>query len=94
MIDKLSTILFLTGIMILIFSHINIHSGKCTKKNIMTMSILVTIAIIFLIVGWVLREVRNNEKYEYNYAIQSGKLIGGTVYASYPQQVGGLGWVL
>jgi len=92
MIDKLSTILFLIGIMILIFSHIKII--HCTKKDIITTSILVVDALIFLVVAWVLREIRNNENYDYNYAIQSGKLVGGTVYASYPQQVGGLGWVL
>lgn len=38
--------------------------------------------------------------YEYNYykenpnATVSGKNISGTVYASYPDQTGGLGWIL
>ena len=33
------------------------------------------------------------EKYDYNYALRTGKLIGGSVFASYPYNAPGLGWI-
>lgn len=35
------------------------------------------------------------EKYsEYNYAKIHGKIIGGSVYTSYPEKSPGLGWIV
>ena len=95
MIDKLSTILFLVGIMILIVTHLYLlRTGKsCTHKQILTMSIWVVLSIILMAVAWILREKRVNEKY-YDYAYQDGKLISGKVFASYPDNVPGTGWIL
>ena len=63
------------------------------QQKKVTMTIWVIFSIILISGAWILREYKH-EKYDYNYAIQNGKLVGGTVYASYPEQVGGLGWVL
>lgn len=94
MIHNLSTILFLIGIMILIFSHIKlIHSCNYTKRDVITMSIYLVVAIILVGVAWILREVRNNEKYK-DFPLRTGKLLGGTVFASYPDNVPGSGWIM
>ena len=95
MINKLSTIIFLVGLLILLAVNIiMIHSKEdYNQQKKVTMTIWVIFSIILISGAWILREYKH-EKYDYNYAIQNGKLVGGTVYASYPEQVGGLGWVL
>ena len=90
MIDKLSNIIFLIGLLILIGVHIEDYNQK--QKLITTIWIIVS--ILFIVGGWILREIRHKEKYDYDYAYQSGKLVGGAVYASYPEKVPGLGWVI
>ena len=96
MINKISTIIFLLGILILFIVNIKIIHSKenysIQQQIIMTSCII--ISIIMIIGAWILREFRHNEKYGYDYTYQTGKLVGGTVYASYPENVGGLGWIL
>lgn len=100
MIDNLATILFLIGVLILIGSRIYMQKSKtCTPKQRAIMSICALVSILFMGGAWILREMRNKEKYypfpddDYRYAIESGKLVGGTVYASYPENSPGLGWI-
>ncbi len=95
MIDKLSTILFLVGILILIINNMY-FIGVCNFNNQMVIvSICVILSIILVIVAWVLRERRekSNKENFYDYAYQDGRLIAGTVFASYPDNVPGIGWI-
>jgi hypothetical protein len=95
MIDIISTIMFLIGLMILLIVHGKmLHSNKdYNRGKQITMTIWVVISVVILGAAWVIREFRNTEKYN-NYGYRSGKIVGGTVYASYPEKVGGLGWIL
>jgi hypothetical protein len=91
MIDKISTIVFLIGMLILIIVHIKLlHTEHC-----IIMTIVAAIAIIIIGSAWILREVRDKEQYtDYPFGYKSGKIVAGTVYSSYPHAVPGLGWVL
>lgn len=93
MIDNLSTLIFLIGLLILILPYVIIARLKKTMSydKQIKMMMVVLVAIVFIVAAWVLREKR--EKYDYNYAIQSGKIVAGTVYASYPENAPGLGWI-
>ena len=53
------------------------------------------IYIVFLFLGFacIWREKKAKERYDYNNALITGKLVAGTVYASYPDNVPGLGWI-
>jgi hypothetical protein len=60
-----------------------------------TICIVICIAILLF--------SKNDEQYDpnfYNYekenphALQSGKIIAGTVYSDYPDKIPGLGWLL
>lgn len=88
MFDKLSFVLFLLGILVLLVQ-IFISSSVKSSKSFVLSNIS---AMILLIISWVIRD-KNMEKYDYNYALRTGKLAGGTVYASYPDMVPGLGWI-
>jgi ABC-type transport system involved in multi-copper enzyme maturation permease subunit len=97
MFDKLSFVLFLLGILVLLVPVFISSSVKSSKSFIVLSSksfiVLSNIsAMILLIISWVIRD-KNTEKYDYNYALRTGKLAGGTVYASYPDMVPGLGWI-
>ena len=96
MIDKLSNIIFLIGLLILIGVHIKMmrSTEDYNQKQKLIMTIWIIVSILFIVGGWILREIRHKEKYDYDYAYQSGKLVGGAVYASYPENVPGLGWVI
>lgn len=89
MFDKLSFVLFLLGILVLLAPVFISSSVKSSKSFIVLSNIS---AMILLIISWVIRD-KNTEKYDYNYALRTGKLAGGTVYASYPDMVPGLGWI-
>lgn len=93
--NRLPTIIFLIGILILIITQLRIL--KKDTSHVYT-TIWIIFAIILLVVAWIIRQVQISkyEKYanDYDYAIQNGLLVAGTVYAAYPEQVGGLGWVL
>jgi|TARA_Y100000389_G_scaffold46942_1_gene41994 hypothetical protein len=89
MFDKLSFVLFLLGILVLLVPVFISSSVKSSKSFIVLSNIS---AMILLIISWVIRD-KNTEKYDYNYALRTGKLAGGTVYASYPDMVPGLGWI-
>jgi Na+/proline symporter len=53
------------------------------------------IFLLFIVILIVLGISRTKEKYdEYDYALQNGKIVGGTVYASDVDNTPGLGWVL
>ena len=91
--STISNILYSVGVVILLVTHlIMLKNGKDT--NIYLHLILVFPGIIFIITAWIVEIKVRKEKYDYNYALQSGNLIGGTVYASNPSNVPGLGWVL
>jgi hypothetical protein len=97
MIDKISTILFLIGLLILLAVHVKmLHSNKnYNHDQQITMTIWVVISIVVLGAAWVIREIRYKDNFNnYRYAYQSGKIVGGTVYASYPDEVPGLGWIM
>lgn len=98
MIDKLSTILFSFGLLLLICTYASLlYSGKqCTHDDLAKKSILIILSVILISTAWVLREYKANEKYSggYNYAYQNGLLVGGTVYAAHPENAPGLGWIL
>ena len=97
MIDKTSTILFLIGLLILLAVHVKmLHSNKnYNHDQQITMTIWVVISIVVLGAAWVIREIRYKDNFNnYPYAYKSGKIVGGTVYASYPDEVPGLGWIM
>lgn len=95
MIDKLSTIIFLGGILILIVPNVILLRKKTDIKytQLVTLSIYTVVSIFVLVFAWLWREKKAKEKYGYDYAIRSGQLVGGTVFASYPDNVPGLGWI-
>jgi hypothetical protein len=91
MTDKISTIVFLIGMLTLIIVHIKFLK----EERFITMTIVAAIGIIMMGSAWVLREVRDKEQYTYYpFGYKSGKIVAGTVYSSYPHAVPGLGWVL
>lgn len=95
MIDKLSTTIFLVGILILIVPNVILLRKKTEIKytQLVTLSIYTAVSIFALGFAWLWREKKAKEKYDYNYAIRSGQLVGGAVFASYPDNVPGLGWI-
>jgi len=95
MIDKLSTIIFLIGILILMVPNIILLRKKSDidYKQLTTLSIYTVISIIVIGIAWLLRERKAREQYDYNHALRTGQLAGGTVFASYPDNVPGLGWI-
>ena len=64
MIDKISTIMFLVGLMILLMVHVKmLHSKKVYNRGKqITMTIWVVISVAILGAAWILREFRNTEK--------------------------------
>lgn len=95
MIDKLSTIIFLIGILILIIPNIMLLSKKSDVdyKQLVTLNIYTVISVIVIGIAWFLRERKAREQYDYNSALRTGQLVGGTVFASYPDNIPGLGWI-
>jgi c-di-AMP phosphodiesterase-like protein len=91
MMCKLSTILFLVGFIMSILITIKV---MYSKEKLSKIVILLFVTIVILEASWILEKFKNKEKYEYENAYKNGKIISGTVYADYPQEVGGLGWVL
>lgn len=89
----ISTILYVTGIVILILTHVYmLMKGKGVDVYIHT--ILVFPAIVFMIAAWIIELKVRKEKYDFDYALQSGRLVSGTVYSSNLSQVPGAGWIL
>ena len=95
MIDKISTIIFLIGILVLIVPNmILLHKkSKIDYNQLITLNIYAVFSIIVIGIAWLLRERNACEQYNYKYALKTGQLAGGTVYASYPDNVPGLGWI-
>jgi len=60
-------------------------------KNMNCFMIISFASLILIISSWVVRETY--EKYSPNWPYRTGKLVGGTVFASYPENVPGLGWI-
>ena len=83
-----SSLIFSFGIFLLIMSTIIFLYTK--NKHLFILCNVMSMTL--LIVSWVLRE-HKIEKYSYDYALQTGKVIGGTVYSSYPENSPGLGWI-
>ena len=95
----ISTILFLISILILIIINIKMLNSKYSYNynNKINMSIWTITSIIILTVSFILvnkKETYDDLQKDYQPYMEEGKIVGGTVYASYPQQVGGLGWIL
>jgi hypothetical protein len=92
---KLSLVLFILGLSALLISNIILiyHSRDYYYLA------MFLFATILLLLGWVLRD--KEEKYRncfgwpnaYDRSIQSGKIVAGTVYADYPENTPGLGWL-
>ena len=63
--------------------------------NYLIFNIFIVLISAFTVIICCKYNTRDNYNYSQDYesAIISGKLIGGTVYASYPEAVPGLGWV-
>ena len=95
MIDKLSTIIFLIGILILVIPNIMILRKKSDVeyKQLVSLNIYTIISVILIGIAWFLRERKAPEQYDYNHALRTGQLVGGAVFASYPDNVPGLGWI-
>ena len=89
MFDKLSLIIFLSGLIILL---VPIFMSSRTKSSYNFVVGCNIISMSVLIIAWMLRENRK-ETYDYNNALVTGQLAGGTVYASYPEMTPGLGWI-
>ena len=62
------------------------------KNCNIVISVWFLISIACISVAWIMREINIRESY-YDYAYQDGKLIAGTVFASYPDNVPGIGWI-
>ncbi len=92
--QKYSTIIFIIGLLVLIFPYIFLlfKQEDLKYRQIVILSIILLVAIFISVFAWFLRE-REKEKYNYNYALQTGKLVGGTVFTSYPENTPGLGWI-
>jgi hypothetical protein len=95
MLNKISTILFLIGVLIIIILNIKLIKNKTFHPIYHTITII--FALLFMGVGWLINEF--GESYSsyvpsYSQYDKNGKLIAGTVYADYPGNVGGLGWIL
>lgn len=62
-----------------------------------TFSLMLLLLFLSLISFLVYYKVVTSEKYNYNKenpnALRTGQIVAGTVYASYPQNAPGLGWV-
>lgn len=95
-----STVFFI--VFILLTSLLILHNIVSLFTSPITAGINIVLGGVILIVGIIYAQrSRASERYSgYNYdqenpnALVTGKEIAGAVYASYPQQVGGLGWVL
>ena len=87
MIYNSSTILFLIGLLILMIPYIII---LCKKEDVVYETFILCIIIIAITMPLIKKD---RENYEYNYALQTGKLVGGVVYSSYPSYTPGLGWI-
>ena len=85
---KLSLILFFLGLICLL---IPIFISPHIKRSYSFFVGCNILSSILLIIAFVLRE--KTEQYDYNYALRTGKVVGGTVYASYPEMNPGLGWI-
>ena len=90
--NSIPVILFFTGIFLLIMKTIMI-SNDYNKKQSLNITIWITVIILLLGTAWIMREYNKKEDYDYDYAYRSGKLVSGTVFSSYPDNVPGLGWV-
>lgn len=68
-------------------------------ENIYT-KIILNLFLLFLIFLVVYKYKKNKDRERYDYekenpnALISGRVIGGTVYTSYPENSPGLGWIL
>lgn len=89
--NKLTTIVFILIVFILILLHIKIIHSR--TKNTHEILLIFFVDIIILVIVWTIIDSIYKEKYEYKNAHKSGKIVAGTVYADYPEQVGGLGWI-
>ena len=71
MIDKLSTIIFLIGILILIIPNIMLLRKKSDVdyKQLVTLNIYTIISVIVIGIAWFLRERKVPEHYDYNRAL-------------------------
>lgn len=95
LLSKTSKLLLIYGV----FLFVMLNTGLCLdcepKKEFYICVII--IALFSILIGWLLKN--KVEKYYYSLdssyrnAYVTGKLVGGTVYASYPWNVPGLGWV-
>ena len=90
MYDKLSIALFLLGLLLLLLPIFTSSPVKSNKSFIVGCNMC---AMVLLIISWVIRDKNIDNYDDYNYALRTGKLVGGTVYASYPEMTHGLGWI-
>jgi len=93
--STISLILFWIGVFIILISNISLINYK-SGQNILIHIFLICIGLSIIISGWILKN--DCEKYDdlsndYNYALTSGRVVGGgSVYSQDPYP--GLGWVL
>lgn len=87
---QISFILFLLGL----------GSLLVTQKNKLGLILYFLMVFSLVFASYFTRKEKYDSEFDYNYnqenpnALVTGKNIAGTVFASYPNMSGGLGWVL
>jgi hypothetical protein len=90
----IALILFWIGVFIILISNISLIKYK-NNQNILINIFFTCIALSIIISSWTLKndsETYDDLKKDYNYALTSGRVVGGgSVYSQNPYP--GLGWV-
>jgi len=91
----MSSITFL--ILLIIFSVI-LSFSIVTRIAFTPIHAIIDVILIICVIISIIKYIRKKqEKYgcdEYPQSCQNGKIVAGTVYASYPENTPGLGWIL
>lgn len=93
MISDTSNIFFILGVILIVVANVKLMY-KMSVKDIWCSSMITMAGIICLIISLFWREYYERYEINPNFPYVTGKLIGGTVYASYPEKTPGLGWVM
>lgn len=85
-------ILFTLAITILVVINVVTLKGEKFSK---ISSIISLVSLLVIFIAWILeKKIETYLDSSYRNAYVTGRLAGGTVYASYPYATPGLGWIL
>jgi len=94
MTNNTSNMFLIGGIILILVSNMKLmySSSYMSAKDIWCSGMMSLVGVLCLIISLFWREYY--EKYSPDFPYVTGKIIGGTVFASYPNETPGLGWVL